>query len=119
MCEGKCGNKETERSERVIYTYDKSGPGVVTFAYKVSEACCDGERVVSWGVALCSPKDNFSKKIGRAIAEGRLQKGTEDFSGVITLLDNKEEGLFKQVNAAIHGCYNQGTIASIRPRWLK
>lgn len=29
---------------------------------------------IEYGVAFTSPRDNFSRKIGRAIAEGRLQK---------------------------------------------
>lgn len=33
----------------------------------------DGD-TVSFGFAYCSPRDNFSKKRGRLISEGRLQK---------------------------------------------
>lgn len=33
----------------------------------------DGE-VIARGIAYCSPKDNFNKSIGRAIAEGRARK---------------------------------------------
>lgn len=30
-------------------------------------------------IAFCSPKDHFSKKIGRFISEGRLKKGGNTF----------------------------------------
>lgn len=34
----------------------------------------DGEKLIAEGTALCSPDDNFNKKIGRAIATGRALK---------------------------------------------
>lgn len=34
----------------------------------------EGEKRFEMGVARCNEKDNFSKKIGRAIAEGRANK---------------------------------------------
>ena len=33
------------------------------------------ENTIEFAIAKCSPKDNFNKKIGRRIAEGRLNSG--------------------------------------------
>ena len=60
---------------RIFYVGDKSGidkKGVLTIATQVNE---DG-KTFRVGFAFCSPKDRFSKKVGRAAAIGRLQNET-------------------------------------------
>ena len=48
------------------------GKGGRTLAFRVKE---DTDNILfAVGYAQCSPKDNFCKRIGRAIAEGRLEK---------------------------------------------
>lgn len=43
--------------------------GVTVCAKPVNE----GEQVFKVGVACCTPQDNFSKRVGRSIAEGRSE----------------------------------------------
>lgn len=35
----------------------------------------DGSLVVEAALAICSTRDNFNRRLGRAISEGRLRKG--------------------------------------------
>ena len=49
-----------------------SNLGGATIAYKEI-----GENKIRFAVALCSEKDNFSKKIGRTIASGRLKSDNQ------------------------------------------
>jgi hypothetical protein len=49
------------------YFYHRDGNYNVTFAYK------RGDNHVLFGAAFCNPKDQFSKAMGRKIAEGRLK----------------------------------------------
>ena len=51
------------------YFYHRDGNYDVTFAYKRAE-----DHVV-FGAAFCNPKDQFSKSMGRMVAEGRLNVG--------------------------------------------
>jgi len=51
------------------YFYHRDGLYDVTFAYKRAE-----DHVV-FGAAFCNPKDQFSKSMGRKVAEGRLNVG--------------------------------------------
>ncbi len=51
------------------YFYHRDGLYDVTFAYKRAE-----DHVVC-GAAFCNPKDQFSKSMGRMVAEGRLNVG--------------------------------------------
>lgn len=48
--------------------YNKGG---VTIAYQIF----DFNRKIFFAIALCSMKDNFNRKIGRAVASGYLEKG--------------------------------------------
>lgn len=58
----------------------------ITVAYQINT---DGVTSnIHWGYAVCSSKDQFNKKIGRAVSEGRLVK----HPGVIeenTTFDNR------------------------------
>ena len=51
------------------YFYHRDGLYDVTFAYKRAE------NHVVFGAAFCNPKDQFSKSMGRMVAEGRLDVG--------------------------------------------
>jgi hypothetical protein len=53
---------------RLISNGQPKSRGGVTIAYDV-----DGDHVY-YAVARCSPKDNYNKRIGRAIATGRFDK---------------------------------------------
>lgn len=59
----------------------------LTVAYQIYSD--DVTSIIHWGYAVCSSKDQFNKKIGRAISEGRLMK----HPGIIEenkIFDNKE-----------------------------
>lgn len=58
---------EFEASDRIL------AKGGRTFASLLDE---DGKEI-EYGVAVCSKKDNYSKKIGRMIATGRALKKLE------------------------------------------
>lgn len=55
-------------SEEIRYLHMDIGDGKATAAYTVT-----GGRVF-FTLAFCSPEDQFSRKIGRAIASGRMEK---------------------------------------------
>ena len=50
----------------VSYFYHRDGNYNITFAYRRA-----ADHVL-FGAAFCSPKDQFSKSMGRKIAEGRM-----------------------------------------------
>lgn len=54
-----------------FYIYPYVGWGRAAIAVEVFPEL----RVAGVGVAWCSPKDQFNRKKGRMIAEGRLQRG--------------------------------------------
>ncbi len=57
----------TNKNEtRFVYVRQNKRP--VTIAYRFN----DERGVVEYNYALCGKRDNFSKKIGRAVATGRL-----------------------------------------------
>lgn len=58
-------------TETVYYQHFRLGRGHCTFAAQYTENSFPAVRVA---VAFCSPKDQFSRKRGRAIATGRLNK---------------------------------------------
>lgn len=55
---------------REIFMHRWLGDGRVTLCAYIDP----DSRMIDVGVALCSPKDRFSRKIGRAIASGRRKK---------------------------------------------
>lgn len=59
--------------------------GGVTFAYKVHD---NGD--VEVAIAKCHNKDNFCRRIGRLISEGRFNKGHTEILGNVNDLDNKK-----------------------------
>ena len=64
-----------------FYHRNKTGQKKATFAGVVNEE----DNQLRIGLSICNPKDNFCKKIGRLIAEGRACKKPEqiiDLTGV-------------------------------------
>ena len=55
----------------ISYFYHRDGSYDVTFAYR------RGHDTVWFGAAFCNPKDQFSKAMGRKIAEGRMETSYE------------------------------------------
>lgn len=56
------------RSDSTSYFYHRNNGYDVTIAYKRVDDWC---RVI-YGASFCHPNDQFSKAIGRKIAEGRM-----------------------------------------------
>jgi hypothetical protein len=96
--------------ERTIrYIHPKVGDGRATIAYEEME---NHDVIVT--VAYCSPKDQFTRKIGRAIASGRLVKKNEaDF--VITY---HERPSLKQITMDVVSVFFEFTLQH-GPRWAK
>lgn len=73
--------------------------GGTTIAYEVVNTD-NNTKIINYAVARCNPQDNFNRKIGRAISEGRLTKkgpdGTievedKDYKNIPTLLQREVE----------------------------
>lgn len=71
---------------KFIHIHDKNNPHQgVSIAYwrvyntsQLSTKC--GEDFYEYAIAQCGKKDNFSRKIGRAVASGRLLHGKKTFA---------------------------------------
>ena len=66
-----------------------SNMGGATIAYKEV-----GENKIRFAVALCSEKDNFSKKTGRTIAAGRLKSDNQSQTVSMSYQDFKRNFFF-------------------------
>jgi hypothetical protein len=66
------------------------------------------------GLAFCSPKDRFTRRIGRAIAEGRLKAGKPFCK--ITLVPEKR--VKAQVHAALLALLNDPQYTEV-PSWVR
>lgn len=67
----------------------------------------NGELNINFSV--CSKKDNFSKKIGRLIAEGRLNKEGEHPNTIFTLDDEQQKNPGKAFHTAVNELIDQST----------
>ena len=54
--------------ENISYFYHRSGNYDITVAYQRSKL----KTQVRFGAAFCGPQDEFRKKLGRRVAEGRM-----------------------------------------------
>jgi len=54
---------------------DDTETGTTATKGGVTVAFSEGEGHLTYAVAHCSPRDNYCRKTGRAIAEGRLKAG--------------------------------------------
>lgn len=57
------------------YFYHSNNGYNLTVAYKREHADMNGDSNVVYGAAFCHPSDQFNKKIGRDIAEDRMNDG--------------------------------------------
>jgi hypothetical protein len=65
-------------NNNIKYAYLHEGKRHVTIAKKIDRE--NGKLFFSF--AVCCPRDNFSKKIGRVIAGNRLEIGTRDWENL-------------------------------------
>jgi hypothetical protein len=71
-------NKEDTMAEGLFYVHYRTPQhGTVTFALG---APVEGRPQAGW--AFCAPRDQFSRKLGRRIASGRMEVLTEQFQGL-------------------------------------
>ena len=81
------------KTETIYYEHIPLGGGRATVAIRLVD-----ESTVNVGLALCSPKDQFSRRRGRIIAGGRLNKGKLYLS---TLEIDPDESIKVQVRDAV------------------
>lgn len=54
-----------------------------SIAYKEIDGDNGRQPTIAVGIAWCNPKDNFSRKMGRTVAEGRLSKYVENIFALL------------------------------------
>ncbi len=68
----------TDDNGNVLFVYDKLGSTVKRIPRITVASVYDPEsNTMTFGAAVCSPKDVFSKKVGREIAEKRARQFAE------------------------------------------
>jgi len=69
----------------IYFGHNKGGKhnGVICVGFEHKYNC---NSLITYSVALCSPKDNFSRKLARTIINGRMKKG---ISRVLVLGGNR------------------------------
>lgn len=88
----------------IYYERGKNRAPVVTVCLHISDES------FTRGVAICSPKDNPCKKIGRAIAKGRalkaakLMETTSNFSECFPILTSFEKRLVEKAIGVVDTC---------------
>jgi hypothetical protein len=102
----------------VQFCYVKKNNGVATVAYKVlNKQTVEGSEhfVVEYAAAFCSPKDQFNKRLGRAIATGRLRKSKQSIDSTLLVKDEPKSGKFAQIARALNVVLNDSE--STAPGW--
>ncbi len=68
----------------------------------------EGRPVIKIGVAVCSNKDQFVKKVGRAKAEGRANSSDKGYDTITTVADDYKAQLKDFLQAAIDALTDLG-----------
>lgn len=115
----------TKREKEISYFHFRSGDGHrggVTVAYYTS---ADKPGV---GLAFCSPKDVYNKKLGRTIASGRLEinadtSESEGFYGFgfcpSVVYGASSSDTVRNIRNMLEEMYAGGEDASESPRWFR
>ena len=74
-----------EEREQVKYSHFKAGEGFITVAGFKKEG------FYLYGVAFCSPEDNFCRKHGREVAFNKLYQQAKLYSGLLPLITTEYE----------------------------
>lgn len=98
------------RLDQILFMHPKVGKGRMTLAMIVTPTP-DDELVANVGLSFCSPKDQFCRKTGRTIAEGRLSKGKHTIT-VLLPKDATQNEFLRRVKLGIRGL-------DILPQWLR
>jgi hypothetical protein len=90
------------------------GKGAVTVAFRKQKVCsptgADVRELWSAGWAVCSEQDQFSRKLGRTIATGRLNKLSQPATnGSMRAAVGTPEEIIEAVMDDIHGVYSVGS----------
>lgn len=110
----------------LYYHYVRTDNGTITFAINIESGWAQ------FSYALCSPKDTFTRGVGRFIAVSRLFPREKKKKGRIYCLtslrrvsgfeiqpDAKLSDVFKQVREEFWAGYKAKQNWVIRPSWLK
>jgi hypothetical protein len=80
-------------------TIELSCKGGTTVAYELDDAGGAGKATVRYAVAHCSPRDNYCRATGRAVASGRLKSAKIPTSWVTVIVN--EQGKVNPVVAIL------------------
>lgn len=92
--------------ESVRYAHFGLGAGHCTIAYKVDDRRNSKMRTVHFACSYTSPKDHFSRKIGRSIAYGRLMKHGKVIS--VEIKEGEGNALFQVLQVLKQEAYDNG-----------
>jgi len=107
----------SENTMRYIYFgHKKEGrhKGVICVGFEQSRNI---PTIIKYSVALCSPKDNFSKKLARKIITGRMAKGKSRELLIRSSYGNKE--IIEKIIEDYDYSLSHPAINGHLPRWAK
>lgn len=110
-------NMSTEQQENFTsFMHLHANCGRITAAINIDDTTHsdDGIKFANVSLAFCSPKDQFCRKTGRLIAEGRLKKGK--FLYRIPIGDAK--GIKDTIRKTIYNDLKDGIVPE-SPQWAK
>lgn len=97
----------------ITFTHVQLKEGAITLAIEI-----EGD-IIDYAAAFCSPKEQFNRRKGRKIAEGRLMKG-KSWSFKIEQPDTRE-GFYNYVKdkTFMHFLHTIESEPTIAPQWLR
>ena len=108
---------EEQEESYTSFMHLHAGGGRVTAAISIEDGpgCghgADSSKVANIGLAFCSPKDQFCRKTGRLISEGRLKKGKFSYS----ILLEGQTGIKDEIRRTLYKDLESGEVPEA-PRW--
>ncbi len=97
----------TKSANRVCYTHPTVNGRRLTVAYQLISST-----QAVFGVAFCGPEDDFTRKIGRSIATGRMERNGH----CVQVPNPDEQGALRTILASITAAAYDNTDTSV-PSW--